>query len=67
MPTKVHPVAGNGLPAAHGSKKLRAILRRGHEPVGTMSESRFREVWLEAFDATEREPWFLRAKASYLL
>ena len=68
MPTKVHPVAGHGLPAAHGKKKLRAILRRGHEPNGIMSESRFREVWLEAYDASAADaPWSLRNNAADLL
>ena len=67
---KVHPA---GLPSAHGSKKLGEIeaggLRR-YEPEGTMSESRFREVFFERFDAGIRaaeKKYALRIKAVDLL
>ena len=67
---KVHPA---DLPSAHGSKKLGEIeaggLRR-YEPEGTMSESRFREVWFERFDAAihaAEKKYALRIKAVDLL
>ena len=67
---KVHPA---DLPSAHGSKKLGEIeaggLRR-YEPEGTMSESRFREVWFERFDAAihaAEKKYALRIKATDLL
>ena len=67
---KVHPA---GLPSAHGSKKLGEIeaggLRR-YEPEGTMSESRFREVFFERLDAAihaAEKKYALRIKALELL
>ena len=50
MSRKVHPSACHGLPAAQGSKELAVGvkgLHRGHETIASMSESRFREAFLE--------------------